>query len=49
MNDERKAGRHTPPVPAAKKHPGRAERLAKELRANIAKRKFQARARGRRG
>ena len=36
-------------VPAGKKYPGRTERLTKELRGNLAKRRFQARARGNRG
>ncbi|MFQ5764496.1 MAG: hypothetical protein ACE5GT_06175 [Rhodospirillales bacterium] len=33
------------PVPAGKRDPGRAERLAQALRGNLAKRKRQARAR----
>jgi hypothetical protein len=49
VSKEQKPGFRTSPVPAGKKHPGRGERLAKALRGNIAKRKFQARARGKRG
>jgi len=49
MTDERKPGPKDTRVPAGKKYPGRAERLAKELRGNLNKRRFQARARGNRG
>ncbi|MBI1985980.1 MAG: hypothetical protein HYZ04_03995 [Rhodospirillales bacterium] len=49
MTDERKPGPKDLRVPAGKKYPGRAERLTKELRGNLAKRRFQARARGNRG
>lgn len=49
VSDDRKSSARTIRVPAGKKHPGRAERLAKALRGNLAKRKFQARARGKRG
>jgi len=49
MGDEQKPGAKPSRVPAGKKDPGRAERLAQALRGNLAKRKFQARMRGRRG
>ena len=53
MSDERKPGDKAPApgprVPAGKKDPGRAERLAKQLRGNIDKRKFQTRMRRGRG
>lgn len=49
MTDERKPGSKNLIVPAGKKYPGRAKRLAKELRGNLAKRRFQARACGNRG
>jgi len=53
MSDERKPGDKTPTpgfrIPAGKKDPGRADRLAKQLRGNIDKRKFQSRMRRGRG
>ena len=55
MSDENKPGDKdkTPRpgfrIPAGKKDPGRADRLAKQLRGNIDKRKFQTRMRRGRG
>ena len=49
LTDERKPEPKDRRVPAGKKYPGRAERLAKQLRGNLAKRRFQALARGNRG
>ena len=48
MTSERKPGPKDLSIPAGKKYPGRAERLAKQLRGNLAKRRFQTRARGNR-
>ncbi|HEX9702891.1 MAG TPA: hypothetical protein VGA19_08545 [Rhodospirillales bacterium] len=57
MSDERKPEQKGPRaptgvpagIPAGKKDPGRADRLAKQLRGNIDKRKFQSRMRRGRG